>query len=202
MQSVREVRVQSEISCGQLGPLSKSYQRSDFQVPFLLAAGNISILSFPLEDIRGPTMDAGHEQNSLSSDALLRQISSSIMNSPEFNIARRPEMMRTQQLDGWSQPDGKPPASHGYNTRSSVLNPVDVTPNPVRTVSPHVGAEGSQPGGIPVPPSADPLLADSPQDEEEEHDASEDNVQSVWDAAPIHPRGHWPLWPSCAKLSH
>ena len=45
MQSVREVRVQSVISCGQLGPLSKSYQRSDFQVPFLLAAGNTPLFS-------------------------------------------------------------------------------------------------------------------------------------------------------------
>ena len=29
-----------EISCGQLGPLSKSYLKTDFQVPYLLAAGN------------------------------------------------------------------------------------------------------------------------------------------------------------------
>ena len=45
MQSVREVRVQSVVSCGQPGPLSKSYQRSDFQVPFLLAAGNNTSLT-------------------------------------------------------------------------------------------------------------------------------------------------------------
>ena len=81
-------------------------------------------------------MDAGSEQNPLSSDALLRQMSSSIMNSPEFNIARRPEMVRTQQLDGWPQLDGKP---HVYNTRNSGANPVAVTPNPARTVAPASG---------------------------------------------------------------
>ena len=56
----------------------------------------------------------------------------SIMSSPVFDMARRPEMIR-----GLPQ-DGKP---HAYNTRSNSAGAIPaavMTPNPARTVSPRV----------------------------------------------------------------
>ena len=87
-------------------------------------------------------MNADPERKNYGSDTVLREISEisrSIMSSPVFDMARRPEMIR-----GLPQ-DGKP---HAYNTRSNSAGAIPaavMTPNPARTVSPR--AVEPLPGG-------------------------------------------------------